>query len=261
MTGRFRRWLVDAYHAPDSRRLDRVLARVIGARLLFVRSAYGVNLFETPGDRTFELCVAGYGRIVAEAVEARNADFVFLDIGANLGLFSLLAARNPHCRKVVAIEPIPQTFANLRANVLRSRRKTIVAVNGAVTDVTDPVVHLAYSPTHSGMARIVGKRKGAVAASVIGAGKLDELVRRLDLPILVKIDVEGAEIEVLKTLMGTTFFPLIDEIVIEVSERNLGAGRRDRLLEILTGCGFAEIGRGGEPKHYDARYGRAVTGA
>jgi hypothetical protein len=62
----------------------------------------------------------------------------------------------------------------------------------------------------------------------------------------------------LTVLAATTFFNLIDEIVIEVSERNLGSDLRHRLLELLIEYGFEEFSRAGPAEHYDARYRRAV---
>src|SRR5690349_1315748 len=71
-------------------------------RLGFMRSVYGPRLLVMPGDRTFELCVRGYGPFVAGAIAAQARPFVFLDAGANLGLFSLVAAQNLHCLRAIA---------------------------------------------------------------------------------------------------------------------------------------------------------------
>lgn len=232
-----------------------ILRAIIG-RILFVRSVYGVYLLDTPGDRTFELCVTGYGRFISDAIASRTDDFIFLDIGANLGLFSLLAAANPHCRKVVAFEPLQDIFRNFQANIARNGAAVISAVEGAVTSAPGLLVHLAYSPEHSGMAKIVDRRSGTVAARAISVRELDDLIPRSATPILVKIDVEGSEVDVMTALRKTASFPLVDEIIIEISEANLGPDRHDRLLGILAEAGFAELSRAGPPNHYDARYRR-----
>jgi hypothetical protein len=86
------------------------LLRGVIRKVSVVRSTYGPLLYNTPGDRTFELCVNGYGPFVAKVIEGWEDEFLFLDIGANLGLFSLLAARNPHCRQAIAFEPLPEIF-------------------------------------------------------------------------------------------------------------------------------------------------------
>jgi FkbM family methyltransferase len=250
--------LADAYRTPERQFPGSSLVRAVGAHLLFVRSVYGVHLFNTPRDRTFELCVSGYGRFISDAIASRTEDFVFLDIGANLGLFSLLAARNPSCRAVIAIEPVPEIFRNLRANIMRNRAPNIRAVQGAVTSSPEPFVHLAFSPKHSGRTKIVAPGTGTVAARAVSAAELDSLLPKSPMPILVKIDVEGSEADVMLTVKMTAFFPSIDEIIIEISERNLGTAGRERLLQILAEAGFVEFSRDGPPEHYDARYRRVA---
>src|SRR6202521_3168168 len=127
----------------------------IVTRLSFVRSAYGPYLSITPGDRTFELCVTGYGPFVSNAIASQDRPFVFLDIGANLGLFSLLAARNRHCTRVVAFEPLPEIFRNLEANIRRNKADKIEAIQGAVSATRDDFVYLSFDARHSGMSKIV----------------------------------------------------------------------------------------------------------
>ena len=86
------------------------------------RSVYGPRLLKRPGDITFYLCVSGaYGPMIPEIIGAMPAPFVFLDIGANIGLFSLIAASHGHCERVVAIEPIPETIDLLKGNFALNR--------------------------------------------------------------------------------------------------------------------------------------------
>ena len=236
-------------------RADRL--RRVADDLRFVRSTYGFDLLNTPGDRTFELAVRGYGRFIAEAIEAQTEPFVFLDFGANLGLFSLIAARHPACLHVLAIEPVPQTFLALTANIRRNRATLVAAVRGAVTNVVDGEVRLSFSPRHSGLSRITSGTEGSVRAPVVGATELDALLAATTARVVAKIDVEGEEPAVLATLAKTAFCHRIDEIIVEISETNLGsAARREALLAMLAAAGFREDSRRGSALQYDARYRR-----
>jgi FkbM family methyltransferase len=230
--------------------------RPLSARLSFVRSTYGPHLLNTPGDRTFELCARGYGPFVAEVIASLDRPFVFLDIGANLGLFSLLAARNPHCEKVVAVEPLPAAFRSLEANIARNGATKIEPIRGAVVTTDEAETYLSFDPRHSGMSRIVSARPDAVCAPVISARTLDGLVQTPASAVIAKIDVEGSEVDVVSTLRQTRFYGAITEMIIEVSARNLGRARRSRLLELLAEDGYEEVSRSGGPEHYDARYRR-----
>src|SRR3546814_160245 len=108
-----------------------------------VTARYGVRMRANWQDRTFRYCYyATYGRALSDYLAAQDRAFVFVDIGANQGLYSLLAAQNPRCAAAIAFEPVAATFALLRDNI---------ALNG-LTDRIQPV-HAAVS-LHSGMASI-----------------------------------------------------------------------------------------------------------
>jgi hypothetical protein len=59
-------------------------------------------------------------------------------------------------------------------------------------------------------------------------------------------------------LRRAALYNRIDTIIIEISERNLGAPEKARLLTLLEDDGFREAGRYGAPEHYDAQYIRQV---
>ena|SRR5579871_6371754 len=249
------------------------LARIVGAcvpgwdapkrvvaRLSFVRSVYGPYLLNTPYDRTFELCVEGYGSFVSDVIRSQDRRFVFLDIGANLGLFSLIADANPYCDRAIAIEPLSQIFRNLQGNIRRNGARKIEPLLGAITAATEPTVDLSFSPRHSGMSKLTRERSGSISAPAISAARLNGMIPESPGAIVAKIDVEGSEIDVLSTLRATHFYGEIEEIIIEVSEANLGIDGRERLLGMLGQDGFEELSRGGSPHHYDAHYRRRGAG-
>ncbi len=233
------------------------LLGTLAARLAFVRSVYGVRILNTPGDRTFELCATGYGPFVADTIAAFRGSFVFLDIGANLGLFSLLAARNPDCRRVFAFEPIPRTFDVLRRNIAHNSADIVRPVRGAIFSSAGPTVPMTFPPTHSGISKVTDRAGGAVDVPVITAPMLDEIVGAPQ-TIMAKIDVEGTEPEVLSVLKATGFWPSIREIIVEISLRNLGDRRRGEVLGFLAAEGFREAARRGSDDHYDAHFTRTL---
>jgi len=118
---------------------------------------------------------------------------VFVDIGANIGYFSLMAASLVGERgRVLAFEPNPQNCNSLYLSAQASGFRNIelfpfaaaeknanflydnMASNGSISDITD----------HS---RVAGSR--VIIRSVV----IDEVLRDLDRVDVVKIDIEGAE--------------------------------------------------------------------
>ena len=223
----------------------------------FVQSIYGPYLRDRPGDRTFELCVTGYGSLISNVIEQRSSPFIFVDIGANCGVFSLLAARHPLCTSVIAIEPVPATFEALSANIDFNTANNVRAVRALVSQRSGEILRLSYNPRHSGMSKIArGTDENTVAAPVLDASGLSDLVGKPDRPALVKIDVEGSEADALDALKSTSFFPAVTDIVVEISERTGGIEHVRDLKKILQEFGFEEVGREGADEHYDAHYSR-----
>jgi FkbM family methyltransferase len=118
----------------------------------------------------------------------------FWDVGAHVGFFSLLAARvvGP-AGHVLALEPVP---ANIRL-LQRSLR---------LNDARNVEIEATAVAAQSGMARMSPHRRGAMwrltrepdeAELVVPCRTLDDLAADRGGPTVVKIDVEGAELDVL----------------------------------------------------------------
>jgi len=122
---------------------------------------------------------------------------VVLDVGANIGVFSLLAAEcvGPAGR-VVAVEPLAANRVLLARSAQESGFRQIELVSGAASD-RPGVIELRVHPTTSNSARpeAAGPRLlGAEGATVaVPAVVLDEALAGLDRLDLVKIDIVGME--------------------------------------------------------------------
>jgi FkbM family methyltransferase len=140
-----------------------------------------------------------------------------IDVGANVGLYTVLFSSLAPLQRVLAIEPAPAALARLRRNL---------AING-VTDRVEVYAGAASATVSPVQMRVVtGREEYSTAGelahpSVIGAtfetlavpaSTLDALVseRRLN-PGFVKIDVEGTEHTVLAGMQATIaeFRPVI----------------------------------------------------
>jgi FkbM family methyltransferase len=125
----------------------------------------------------------------------------FFDIGANTGIFTLIAcAVNPKI-KVVAFEPVPRVFARLKTNInANGFEKRVVVRNDAVSNSSGQArLHVPDSelPSSASMNE-VGLRgyKGSLIEVVTVT--LDQIYYDYGAPQVVKIDVEGFEDKVLE---------------------------------------------------------------
>jgi FkbM family methyltransferase len=122
------------------------------------------------------------------ARNVRSSDVCF-DVGANVGLYTLLFAKR--AARVVAFEPAPRNIRYLHGLVECNRLENVTVVPAAVSDRTS----LAHFD--AGVNPAMGRLSDGGAEPVVTIS-LDEYVRRFDVrPTLLKIDVEGAEQAVL----------------------------------------------------------------
>lgn len=226
-----------------------------------VRSAYGVLMVPNWQDTTFRYCIFGtYGSDLSDLLLGQRDDFVFVDIGANQGLYSLVAAQNPKCRRIIAFEPVPATHARLAANVaLNSGAERTVLHKLAIADTVGEVT-ITVADGHTGTATLAGRKDGAggnVTIHTIDAPLVDPLLAGdlpPELPMFVKIDVEGLEAVVIAELAKTASFARVAAIFYEVDDRWASAGEIEARLRASGFTRFAKYGRG---HHYDVLASRS----
>lgn len=236
------------------------LSPVLAARnSAAVESAYGVLMVPNWQDTTFRYCIFGtYGRDLADLLLEQREEFVFVDIGANQGLYSLIAAKNPKCLTIIAFEPVPATHARLAANVgLNGGAERTVLHQLAISDsVGEVTINVAES--HTGTATLAGRddtlpATGGVTIHTIDAPLVDPLLAGA-LPMFVKIDVEGLEAVVIAELAKTQAFARVAAIFYEVDDRWASAGEIEALLR---GAGFTRFAKYGRGHHYDVLASRS----
>ena len=133
------------------------------------------------------------------------AEGVFLDVGANQGELTLIAARHARRGRVVAFEPVPRWFAALEENVRRNGLDHVVAVNRALSDEETEVEMFTSGDAgaqgaNEGLSSFHRRELRDVSVGRVRALPLDLYVERegLSRVDLIKIDVEGAERAVLQ---------------------------------------------------------------
>jgi FkbM family methyltransferase len=141
----------------------------------------------------FELAELGF------AVEHARDGGIILDVGANIGLYAAACARAAGKRgAVIAVEPGPRTFAKLTATCQRLGLSNVTPLNVAAgaragTGVlvsggngTDVHQHLADSRPDAGADRVTVETR-----------RLDDVCGDAAAVTLIKLDVEGHEVDVL----------------------------------------------------------------
>jgi FkbM family methyltransferase len=124
----------------------------------------------------------------------------FLDVGANIGYFSVAGARAvTGAGRVVAVEPEPRNVALLRANVWRNGLRNVAVLPLAASDRTG-FLRLELNEANRGDHQ-VHPLDGSAEGALVAAARLDDTLRGLE-PDLVKIDTQGADHAVVAGLRG-----------------------------------------------------------
>ncbi len=139
-----------------------------------------------------------YKEVITENIYQINRDNIsnrnVLDIGANIGAFSLLSAYYG-AKKVLSLEPVSATFEKLERNICQSGLKNIVTKKNAVTDYSGNYIDISINPD-SGHDSLYTTKSGVFES--VETVSLADLMNEFEGDnILMKIDCEGAEYDII----------------------------------------------------------------
>lgn len=225
---------------------DSVLQHIWGKQTNFFHK--GVNLnFVTPTALTKYRAVTFASKEPETLlwIEGIPEGSVLMDVGANVGIFSVYAALARNC-KVYAIEPSLLNLDILLRNIVNNRVAKLVTVIPLALSDADAVQTMFMSRqgfTWGGAHNSIGKnigQDGQPLDTPIESSQLsitiDSLISQfqLDDPNYLKIDVDGLELLVLKG--ASNALKKVDSILIEVD--TLYPGQDQAITSALSGLGF-----------------------
>lgn len=118
----------------------------------------------------------------------------FVDGGANIGFYSLLAARQVGANgMVVAFEMMPDTAAILRRHISENGPLSVDLMEKALSDRSGCYVAASVKPGQHGQASIVTNAGAERCVVQVETVTLDEALAHLGKIDLIKLDLEGAE--------------------------------------------------------------------
>jgi FkbM family methyltransferase len=210
--------------------------------------AEGVRMRAYPYENYCDRTIVGRG-VLPEIPERRllgpflHPGMVFVDIGANVGTYSLFVAR---CcgdnARILAFEPHPRTFTKLAYNVKINQFGSIETINqgtgpkrGRLDLFTSGGTNIGTASLHEGA--INARERVAIKITTLSEALSVRHIRKVD---LIKVDVEGYEDQALLPLMQEQFRHLWPKAVL--LEMVLRQHWKTDCIGHLRSLGYREIG-------------------
>ncbi len=178
-------------------------------------------------------------------------DAVLWDIGANVGVFSLYAARRNGCR-VLAFEPAAANFHVLARNItLNELTDRVSAYCVALAGKTGlGVLNLDSTAMGAALSQfgIAGDRSRYMGENISAQSMLgftiDRFIELFDppFPTHVKIDVDGLELAIVEGAVGTLRDPRLRSVMLELSLSN--SEERNAGMRLMEAAGFRFVAHG-----------------
>lgn len=175
--------------------------------------------------------------VIESLLEEVTEDDIFYDIGANVGLYTCFIAQRVD--RTIAFEPHPKNLKRLKENVELNSLTNVTARPEALSNVDEKAdlavtgASIAGEGTHS---LGTGTEQNSVEVETVRG---DAVIGELPYPDVIKIDVEGAELNVLRG-MENALSESCHLCYVEVHPDKITKydGTAEEVSDLLTELGF-----------------------
>jgi len=223
---RFLRWQIGSILLPG----PIVLPWVNNAKLIVARGEHGLTLNIYCGLQDFSE--------MAFCLHFLRPEDVFFDVGANFGSYTVLASAAVGAR-TSAFEPVSSSFAHLMQNIRINEIDSLVSAHNIGLAAED--TQLLFSTDQNCTNHVVHGAESNSSGAKLQTVKMADSFKDDKVPTLMKIDVEGFEMEVLKGAQAILNDSNLKAIVIELNGSGQKYGYADSDISAkLIEAGFAE---------------------
>src|SRR5215216_7466644 len=174
-----------------------------------------------------------------------KSEGIVVDVGAHYGRYTLIAAKRIGPKgKVIAIEADPKNFDMLNKNIKLNKLEHIITLNYAASS-NKSKVKLSIPEKKSGhtiYSSIISSRASTVKFIEVNANTLDNLLHENGISIeevnWIKIDVEGAELEVVKGATNILSKSMDIALLIEIHNIEDGKNLYQPIIDLLNNYNF-----------------------
>lgn len=211
-----------------------------------VTTAEGFEMWVDPADKLISAAIIPtktwepHVTAVFKRELASRRGAVFVDVGANMGWFALVAAMLPQCGKVIALEPNHGNLQLLSRSILANKLNKITVYPYAAGDKPQQMRLFSSSgPTGTGFV-VPADENRDVNGTFVQCVRLDDLLKDEPKIDIVKMDIDGHEPTVLKGMLQLVarHQPVIFSEFFPKGIRQLAGMEPEDYLEMLAGLGY-----------------------
>jgi FkbM family methyltransferase len=180
--------------------------------------------------------------VIENEINKLHEGDVFVDVGANAGYFSFLASRKVgQTGRVYSFEPSAREYLRLAHGKELNKAQNVVLFNSALSEKVD-VLSFEINDYHTGLNHISQNGQASSHVELVLSLTLDMIIEKQKIDLL-KIDVEGAELKVLKGCRGLLASKSIGKLIVEITPKFLesfGDSKSD-LISYLESFGYRPV--------------------
>jgi FkbM family methyltransferase len=167
----------------------------------------------------------------------RPGDIV-LDIGANIGYYALIESTIAgDTGKVYAVEPVPRNFDILQENVTANRASNVELHNLALGDHTGTAQMFVSDHSNWSRLAVTAVPDKMIETTEVTVSTADEFLRNKTPPDVIRMDVEGYELRILRG-MKETLGSSAPRIFVELHPNLMERKDIDEIFDILESYGY-----------------------
>lgn len=188
---------------------------------------------------------------LSDLLDSLNPGDIFYDIGAHVGIYSCMVGIALGEEAVVSFEPHPANTARLREN-LTLNGLNIDVYEVALSDSSGELEFGIESNQPGALGHVKGERFREHVNVDMKRGEMVVSEENLPLPVVIKLDIEGAELKALRGLESVLSECRL--IYCEVSDGLIRYGDSEaELLAFFEDHGFSIIRMEEAPDHYNVK--------
>lgn len=182
--------------------------------------------------------------VTEDLIDNISTDDIFYDLGTNRGLYACLAGDVVEDGEVHAFEPNPVAIGDVEQNIQQNKLSSRVTVHQkAVSDRGEEIPFVVRSDSTGNTLQTTTVDERDSETITVESVNLDDFIRENDLPgpTIMKIDIEGAEVDALKSM--ETSLEDCRLVYCEVHEDMIGDSNSLLPAALLRDRGFDKIDR------------------